>query len=146
MSGIDAVFAYGTLQLDEVMEAVTGQRFEAARATLPGYRRNRLVDRSYPGVTPAPDAVTLGCLYRGIDAPTLERLDIFESEIYDRLELTVQMGASQADPTARAWVYVVAPRYRHLLSPDPWDLDAFMRDHGRVFIESCKRFRVEGVV
>jgi len=145
MSSIDAVFAYGTLQLDEVMQAVTGSSFEALPAALEGYRRNRLVDRSYPGVAPVEGAVTRGCVYRGIDAATLERLDIFESEIYDRLELTASLGGDAPQQSLQVWVYVVAPRHRHLLSHEPWEVAEFMRDHGPGFIESCRRFRAEGV-
>ncbi len=153
--GLDCVFAYGTLQFDAVMEAVTGRRFVGVPASLPGYFRRGLLERTYPGVapgvapgtapglTPGSDEQTPGLLYREVDAETLACLDVFESDIYDRLVLDV---VTDAGDRVQAWVYVVAPPHRHRLSDQPWDPDAFLREHGEAFIESCKRFRREGVV
>ena len=148
---LDCVFAYGTLQFDAVMEIVTGRRFRGEPASLPGYFRRSLVERTYPGIAPviapaiAPGAEeeTPGLLYRGVDSATLVRLDVFESDIYDRLALDVVTGPGER---VRAWTYVVAPAHRHRLSDDPWDPDVFLREHGEAFVESCKRFRSEGVV
>ena len=143
MSGPDAVFAYGTLQVDAVMECVTGRLFPGEPAVLPGFRRRRLVRRTYPGVVATPGEDTAGVVVRGVDADALARLDVFESDIYDRRVLEVRTAAG---PSLAAWVYVVAAPHAHLMSDHLWELEDFLLEHGEAFIASCRRFREEGVV
>ena len=136
MSRTDAVFAYGTLQIDAVMHAVTGRRFDGAEALLPGFRRRRLMQRTYPGIVPFTGEETRGVVVRGVDAETLARLDAFEDELYDRRVLEVRTGGGGV----LAWTYVVADPYRHLLSDQPWDVQDFLLEHGEAFLASCRRF------
>lgn len=142
MSG-DAVFAYGTLVFDDVMEAVTGRRFQGAPASLAGYARRRIVERSYPGIFPDPTGRTPGRLFVGVDAASLRALDVFEGDLYDRLRLPVSPEAGGGP--VHAWTYVVAERFRHRLSEHTWDPDEFMLEHGEAFIADCRRAREEGV-
>jgi len=79
-----ALFVYGSLQVDEVMEAVTGRRFSGRPAILPGHRRRLLVGRSYPGVVPDPGESTPGIVFEGLASDDLEILDLFEGEPYER--------------------------------------------------------------
>lgn len=143
MSGSVAVFAYGTLMLDEVMRAVTGRSFPGEPARLRGHRRRRIVDRSYPGVVPHPGEDTTGMVFRDIDAAAIERLDAFEGDLYDRLALPVR---TDGDEQLSAWTYVVKERHRHRLSDEVWVLEDFLLEHGEAFMESCRRFRDEGVM
>ena len=142
MSEPDAVFAYGTLQVEDVMVAVTGRRFDHETARLPDYRRRRIRDRSYPGIVPASGDETRGVVFRGIDAETLARLDVFEGELYERLRVYV---CAEGERLVRAWVYVVAERYRERVSDEPWSLDEFLRVHGEAFLAECRQAREEGV-
>lgn len=116
----DAVFCYGSLVLPEVMERVTGRRFERRASRLDGYRRTRLRARSYPGLVPQPGATTDGCLYLDVDAQSLARLDAFEGELYERRGVVVL--------EREAWVYVLAPGFRRLATGEPWRLEDF-REH-----------------
>jgi len=136
------IFVYGTLQLDEVMEAVTGRRFEGRPAALHGYLRRRVRERSYPAVVPRDGERTEGIVFRGVDRESLARLDVFEGDLYERLEVQVEV---QGEGGVGAWAYVLAPEHADRLSPDAWYLEEFLRDHGRAFIEGCRRFREEGV-
>ena len=70
------LFVYGTLELSEVMLAVTGQTFESEEAILDGYARGLLRGEEFPGIVPDSDARTRGILYRGIDSLSLRRLYI----------------------------------------------------------------------
>ena len=142
MSALANVFAYGTLQFGEIMHAVTERSLAGEPATLPGYRRLSLTGRSYPGIVAAPDEATAGILYRDVDAESVARLDIFESEIYERLLLPVRTAGGR---DVRAFAYVVSARFAHLLSPEPWSPEQFQREHGEAFLAACKRFREEGV-
>jgi gamma-glutamylcyclotransferase (GGCT)/AIG2-like uncharacterized protein YtfP len=139
---LDSIFAYGTLQLDAVMEAVTGRRFQGVPAVLDGYRRRLVADRTYPAVVPAQGEQTEGTLLRGLDEETLARLDVFEGPLYRRRRLPVRAGGGER---VEAWVYVLAPEHRDRLSDARFDLADFTREHARAFVESCRRFREEGV-
>jgi gamma-glutamylcyclotransferase (GGCT)/AIG2-like uncharacterized protein YtfP len=129
------IFVYGTLQIDAVMQAVTGRRFEGAPATLDGYTRRRLRERTYPAVVPEADARTEGVVFRGLDDDALARLDVFEDVLYERLRLPVRTGDAQ---TEDAWVYVLAAEHAGWLSDEPWDLDEFVREHGDAFLAACR--------
>lgn len=136
-SDTDALFAYGSLQLPEVMEAVTGARFEARPARLPGHRRRTLRGRSYPGVVADPRESTDGVLWQGLGAAALEILDLFEGEPYARVACAVQPIAG---PPCEAFVYVVRDEHAHLMSDEPWDLQGFRDDALRVFLDQCRAF------
>jgi len=132
------IFAYGTLLFDDVMEAVVGRRFEGTPARLHGYERRRVQARSYPAIVMAEEKITEGIVFSGLDEETLERLDVFEGSAYVREWVTLETGVG-------AWAYVLAPGKEQLLSEQSWDPDDFLLEHGEAFLESCKRFREEGV-
>ena len=137
-----SLFAYGTLQFPEIMEAVTGRRFPGTEARVSGYRRRRLEARPYPGIVPRPGEETTGRLYREIDAGSLARLDVFEGRIYDRRRI---LATSADGSEVVAWAYVVADAFAYLVTPEVWDARAFLAQHRDAFLEACKRFREEGV-
>ena len=120
-----ALFAYGTLMLPEVMHALVGRRVDGVSAILNGYIRRRIRGESFPGIVQGEGSVT-GIVYAGIDVEELERLDDFESDFYDRVDLS---DAISADCAAPVLGYVVAPRYRELMSNEDWDLEHFRRVH-----------------
>lgn len=117
------LFAYGTLQVPEIMTAVAGRLYPAHPACLHGYARYSLKDGSYPGIRPQSGALTLGILYTGVDARSLRRLDRYEDDFYRRQTLAVTTSSGE---TALAQVYVVAPEQYELLASRPWNLDDFM--------------------
>ncbi len=118
------LFCYGTLQLPEVMKAVTGQTYHGVSARLPGYAIYRVKDVEYPGVIEAPDNKTSGVLYRGVSDEDLKVLDLFEGELYERslLEVKAKDGKSY-----HAWVYVISLKNRTYLTQETWHLKTFMK-------------------
>jgi gamma-glutamylcyclotransferase (GGCT)/AIG2-like uncharacterized protein YtfP len=102
--------------LPAVRQAVCGRALPEQPATLADYVRYRFRGRVYPGIVPAPGASTEGALVEGIDAGLWARLDRFETDLYERLEVEV----ATADGTRTACAYVVAPRHRGRLSRAPW--------------------------
>jgi len=121
-----AVFAYGTLEVPEIMRSVTGRDFPYVAATLSGWSRTLLRGRCYPGVRRAPGATTSGVLYVGVDAATLARLDAYEGDEYVRKRVRV----STTDGVREAWAWVVPSRLAHRLGRRPWDRAAFVQEHG----------------
>ncbi|MBM4201276.1 MAG: gamma-glutamylcyclotransferase [Gammaproteobacteria bacterium] len=130
------VFAYGTLQLPEVMTAVTGRRFEGVPAHLPGYVRYALRRRRYPGVRPRRGHETDGVLYRNVDPRALARLDAFEDRFYRRRRLLVAVAGEHRVP---AEVYTVDPSCYRLFEQRAWSLAAFRKRCLKTYLRRCRR-------
>lgn len=132
------VFAYGTLEIPAVMEAVTGRRFAGREARVAGFARHRLRDRIYPAAVPAPGAVLAGRLYEGVDAATLARLDRYEGRLYARRPVLAELPEGG---TRAAEIYLLAEGQHGLLLPEAWDRAAFLARHLGSYLESCAAFR-----
>ena len=107
----DRLFCYGTLQIPEVIKAVTGRTHVGVTARLFDYAIYRVKNAGYPGVIYSPDKETTGVLYSGVTEKELKILDLFEGDLYERICLDAigHNGNNQ-----RAWVYVV-PETQKLL-------------------------------
>lgn len=119
------LFCYGTLQVPQVMARMAGREFPHRVAVLPGYTSLRVCGTAYPGIVARPGAVTAGVVYSGLTAVHLRRLDRYEGILYRRRRVRVE---NDAGCPLETWVYVIAEPYRHRLSDEPWDFEAFARD------------------
>ena len=133
------VFTYGTLMIPEVMAAVTAGRFPSRPADLPGYVRYRVRDESYPGIVPAAGEIVSGVLYLDVTAAALARLDRFEGDLYERTAVTVRFENETGLPAA---TYIIHAAHRNRLTSEPWDLEAFRRDHLAGFLRNYQGFSV----
>ncbi len=114
----DHFFAYGTLILAEVWQAVVGCHLEPLKATLGGYARFRVRNTPFPGIIAAPTVEPLeGKLYLGLDPKLLSLLDQFEGSLYCRQLVNVRASDGHQ---YRANAYVVRPENRRLLTDEPW--------------------------
>lgn len=127
---------YGSLIVPRVMHGVCGHDRPGIPATLRGYRRRRLHGEHYPGIRPCAGESVDGVLYSGIGVPQLAALDAFEGDWYLRQAVAVETGAG----TRRAQVYVLAPSCDHLMSPEPWSLEHFLRDGLEAFLAEYRGF------
>lgn len=130
-----AIFCYGTLQFSEVMEKVTGRRFQASEAVLDNFARYTIKNAVYPGVIAEDGTTTEGTLYFDVDANSLHNLDVFEGSPYVRQQLPVRTPDGE---TVTAEVYVVAERKHVALSNEPWNKQEFARLHLRRYLETIK--------
>lgn len=119
------LFAYGTLQNPAVIALIVGRELVGHPARLAGYVRQRVIGRVYPAIVAASASEVDGIVYSGLEAVEVERLDIYEGDLYERRELSVQVG----ERVLGAQCYVLRPEHGHQLSDEPWDLAAFERDH-----------------
>lgn len=131
----ELLFAYGTLQVPEVMTRVTGERFDGVAAVLPGYRCLQVRDADYPGIAPETRAKTHGTVLMGLTDRDLEHLDRFEGELYQRQ--TVQ-AVTDDGRTLSTWAYVIREAYRNRLGEKPWSLEQFL-------VSGYERFMAEFV-
>lgn len=130
-----ALFAYGTLQIPQVLSSVTGRLFRSLPARLPDYAHYCLKGLSYPGVRYQPGTVTPGLVYLGIDAQALRRIDDFEDEFYCRQTLKVLTASNQE---IAAEVYVVPPAHYDMMTSKRWDLELFKARSLSQFLDRCR--------
>ena len=138
----EALFAYGTLELPAVLEALTGRRFASEPALLPGFTRFLLRDQPFPGAVPRAGASTPGRLYHDLDARSLALLDDFEGELYERRGVEVW---SAAGGRLAAFAYLLADAHSGLLSGEPWRRERFEADELPGYLERCRDFRLRAL-
>jgi len=125
------VFAYGTLEIPALVEAVTGRTFPSEPAVLEGFARSMVRGTVHPGIAPARGARTSGTLYSEVDADSLAALDRFEGDLYERCEVAVTAASG---PLA-AYAWVLRADQRHRLTAEPWDRERFEESHLRGWLE-----------
>ena len=132
-----AVFTYGTLEIPEVMEAVTGRSFPSFDATATGYVRYLLKGKIYPGMMVGPGASTSGRVYVEINEQTLKILDEFEDEIYERELIEVIMHPKKS---CKAFAYLIPQSKHDLLSSEPWKKEEFLSMYFDSYVQACRFF------
>ncbi len=124
-AGTHRLFAYGTLQVPEVLEAVSGVRRRGVPALLAGFRCFRVPGKPYPAIVSQAASSVRGLLYEGLSGAELELLDYYEGELYERRELPVTVQGTEV----LAMSYVLAPQHAALAAEQAWDLPSFEREH-----------------
>ena len=124
--------------IPDVMYAVTTREFRFKDAILRGYARFTVKGESYPGIIPVADTVTEGIIYFDVDELSLERLDAFESNLYQRTPVRVE---TEKDEILNAETYVVRPEYRGYLSSKEWNVKEFNQKHLGAFLETYLGFQ-----
>jgi len=132
------IFTYGTLMIPSVMNAVTGGDFRSEKATLRGYARYRVKGEVYPGIVPDSDACVDGVVYQDVDEASVERLDTFEGQFYERVRVSLETPAGGA---LGADTYVVRPENGSELSTQPWEFEHFRAEGLERFLGSYSGFR-----
>jgi len=127
------IFAYGTLMLPEVVEALTGNLFAPKVAVLNGYSRYVFKGRCYPGIIEDENGSVEGVLYTKVDDLTLSIFDWFEDVLYERLLLTVQIE----NESIQAFTYIVPKKNHKKLDKLPWSLEKFIENYSKTYIQKC---------
>lgn len=112
------LFAYGTLQDSRLLARLAGRPLAGRAAVLRDYVRYTVAGEEYPGILPQEWAETDGMVFEGLRAEDWTRLDHYESDLYDRLPVTVHFPDGSA---CVAYAYVIPPENRSALSELPWD-------------------------
>jgi gamma-glutamylcyclotransferase (GGCT)/AIG2-like uncharacterized protein YtfP len=122
------VFTYGTLMFPEIWRAIVGRDFATVAGTAAGFANYRLVGAVFPGLVAAADSDAVhGVVYLDVDDNSLERLDLFEGDFYERQALWIACDDGQQ---LQAAAYIVPPRNRSGLTNEPWDRDEFVAAGG----------------
>ncbi len=123
--------------IPDVMYAVTTREFRFVDAILRGYARFTVKGASYPGIIPATDAVTEGIIYFDVDELSLERLDEFEGNLYQRTPIQAE---TQGGKILKAETYVIKPEHRDYLSLQKWDVEEFVQNSLEAFLNTYQGF------
>lgn len=93
------IFTYGTLQEPEVQIDTIGRTMDGKHDALSGYKKSSITIKNivYPILIPGNEKID-GIVYDVTDEE-LKKLDIFETTIYRRVEVTLESGT-------KAWVYI----------------------------------------
>lgn len=134
-------FTYGSLMWADIMARVCGREFASEPATLAGHSRHPVRGEDYPGLRPAADGVVAGRLYRDVDAAAWARLDAFEGDEYERVDVLVALADGRTVP---AQVYRFKGDVAERLLPGAWDVDAFGREGRARFLARYVGFDVIG--
>ncbi len=124
-------FTYGSLMWPDIMARVCGQAFASEPASLAGHARHPVRGQDYPGLRPLAQGQVAGRLYRDVDAAAWARLDAFEGEEYERVEVLVALSGGGMLP---AQVYRFRDSFAQRLLPGDWDVEAFGREGRQRFI------------
>ncbi|MEC4674929.1 MAG: gamma-glutamylcyclotransferase family protein [Nitrospirota bacterium] len=135
---MEAVFTYGTLEISEVMQVVTGRRFASYEASATGFDCFMIQHRIYPGMTPSPGKSTEGRVYLEVDFCSLQLLDHFEDEVYTRELVEVKMHSGESNMVVYA--YVIPLACQGILSDETWDRQHFIDRHLHSYLEACRNF------
>jgi gamma-glutamylcyclotransferase (GGCT)/AIG2-like uncharacterized protein YtfP len=127
------LFVYGTLMIPSVMYAVTVRKFRFVEAILTGYARYMVKGEYYPGIIPETDAVTKGILCFDVDVLSLERLDAFEGDLYQRTPI---LAETKKGESFSAETYAVKPEFRGCLSSRKWDVKEFSQNYLEAFLKT----------
>ena len=120
------------------MYAVTAREFGSIKAILRGYARFAVQGESYPGIIPASDAVTEGVVYFDVDESSLERLDVFEGDLYQRTPILAEI---KGEEMISAEAYVIKPQFSGYLSSKEWNEKEFVQKHLKAFLETYSGFK-----
>jgi gamma-glutamylcyclotransferase (GGCT)/AIG2-like uncharacterized protein YtfP len=113
------------------MARVCGREFASEPASLAGHRRHPVRGEDYPGLRAAPGGLVAGRLYRDVDEVAWARLDVFEGDEYERVDVVVALADGSALP---AQAYRFRMEFSGRLLPGDWDAEAFDREGRTRFI------------
>jgi gamma-glutamylcyclotransferase (GGCT)/AIG2-like uncharacterized protein YtfP len=132
------LFTYGSLMCSDIMFKVTGCQVDCSQATLGNFFRAKIQEREYPAIVPRPGALVSGVLYFDLPPEAINKLDVFEGEIYRRQEVDV---VTDNHRTMKAMTYVIKPRYRDLLTDEEWSFGYFLAFGKKKFEETYLGFQ-----
>ena len=125
------LFVYGTLQIPQRLKQIIGRPLIGQPAVLKGYRCGLVERANFPGIVPYPDAEVQGQVLFGLSQSELVLLDQYEGELYQRIRLPVQFGSM-----LQCWVYTIAPWAHSRVSHEPWSIEWYHRQLGRLTYRS----------
>ncbi len=121
----------------EVMEALTGRRFQFEVVVMEGYWRRRMNGTDYPGLLERSGENVTCRLYFDLPPESIRVLDRFEDPLYQRKGVTV---VSAGRGVVSAQVYLLPKARASLLSDDVWSEERFGKENLSSYLAMCADF------
>jgi len=121
----------------EIFLKVTGKQYRSREAILIGYERFKIIGQSYPAITLKAGACTEGIVYFDISEIHFHKLDLFEGNLYKKINSPVHMRDHQV---VDAIVYVLNNGNESLLSKQKWDKNEFIQFELKKFLRTDSGF------
>lgn len=124
---MSAIFIYGTLLNNEVLNLIVSTSYKKRDAKLLGYRRVRVFGEVFPAIYPSKESSVKGALLTDVSDDDIQSLDEYETEglLYTRTPVNVIVDHAVYDCEA----YVLREEHYDLLTNESWD--------NQVFREQC---------
>jgi gamma-glutamylcyclotransferase (GGCT)/AIG2-like uncharacterized protein YtfP len=128
----DCLFAYGTLLAPELLAVVLGIPGPSGRpAKLRDYACFKVRNAAYPAIIYRESCATQGRVFAGISPDLWSRLDRFESSLYKREIVTLELANQEF---IEAQTYVLSDDSHGLLTNESWDLETFRCHHLKKYL------------
>jgi gamma-glutamylcyclotransferase (GGCT)/AIG2-like uncharacterized protein YtfP len=128
----DCLFAYGTLLVPELLAAVLGVPGPSGRpAKLHNYACFKVRHAAYPAIIYREACATHGQVFAGIDPYLWPRLDRFESSLYNRQTVIIELANQEF---IEAQTYVLSDDSHGRLTDESWDLETFRCHHLKKYL------------
>ena len=111
------LFTYGSLMYDEIWTRLTTDKYKKIQAELDGYVRKSIKGEVFPALIKG-DGSTSGILYLDVSKEDMQTIDIFEGDIYKRIEGKV---LTENGKCLTCFFYVLLDSCFHIISDDEWD-------------------------
>jgi len=129
-------FFFGTLRHGPLLSAVLGHdRWTAAPARLSGWRAVHAGSETFPILASDPDGEAQGILVTTLTETDRNRLDFYEGG-YGYAAQTVTVTSVGGSRMALAYLMT----HGQPVDGAPWDISAWVRDHGAVVTETAREF------
>lgn len=130
-----SLFTYGTLMLPEIFDLIVGRICHGEDAILHNFKRRKIRNESYPGITPAPGEKVDGKIYHLLHADEINKLTVFEGDAYELLPVSVRLKeVGDLD----CLTYSIKEKYLFLMTDHEWSLEEFIGHHKDMFIREYK--------
>jgi hypothetical protein len=123
-------FFYGSLRDRQVLAIVIGRAIDGLRieaATIHGFARRRVRDKSFPILVPLSGGRAEGVLVTNLTQTDIARLQFFEGQQYVLVALPVECGGKQLS------AQVFLPTDRLQAEETPWDFDSWVESERDLF-------------
>lgn len=136
------LFTYGTLMFTEIWSLVVRGSYQSQSGTISGFIRKSVRDREYPVIYQESGKPPVhGIVYFNVTPADIYRLDGFEGAYYVRQNGPVVLTDQSV---IEAEIYVLKPRYQHIVDERDWDPDYFKIKGMKNLIDSYRGFNDTG--
>jgi gamma-glutamylcyclotransferase (GGCT)/AIG2-like uncharacterized protein YtfP len=130
-----SLFTYGTLMLPEILGLIVGRTCHGEDAILHNFKRRKIRNELYPGITPAIGEKVDGKIYHLLQPDEINKLTAFEGDAYELLPVTAR---SRVDGDHDCLTYIIKEKYLFLMTDHEWSPEDFIRHHKDMFIREYK--------